>query len=102
MTANRCLKDGDGNTWTISTAIIARGAHDERQKPSNYTSLTMPQYTVRESEPRSPEIRNPKAEIRRKSEIRNPKAGIAKRSDIGFALNAEATGASASRSDRTE
>jgi ferredoxin len=48
------------------------------------------------------EIRNPKAEIRRKSEIRNPKAGIAELSGIGSALNAETAGAALSRSDRTE
>jgi NodT family efflux transporter outer membrane factor (OMF) lipoprotein len=47
-------------------------------------------------------IRNPKAEIRRKAEGRNPKAAAPKLSGIGSALNTEATGASASRSDRAE
>jgi hypothetical protein len=46
------------------------------------------------------EIRSP--EIRRKSETRNPRAEIAQLSGIGSALDTEATGASVSRSDRTE
>jgi hypothetical protein len=48
------------------------------------------------------EIRNPKSEGNPKSETRNPKAKIAKLSGIGSVLNTEATGACASRSERTE
>jgi hypothetical protein len=48
------------------------------------------------------EIRNPRAEIRRKSEIRNPNAWIAELSGIDSALNAEAARPSELRNDCTE
>ena len=50
----------------------------------------------------NPGAETPSPEGNPKSEGRNPKAEIAKLSGIGSALNTEATGASVSRSDRTE